>query len=187
MNILYSGEQVAAKLQRGSVVAISTMDVKGGYFKTDRKMDVAARSVASYNNSFEALVKDLKRFRKNGCRVLLLSGSRTRAKRLAEDLRDQEISAVYTEDPLREVLPGEVLTYYGHVNKGFEYPLLKFVVLSETDIFGAEKKKKKSKKLLKKIRSFGKSCSLVWIYIKNTLNLRIKTNRYLNLENEIFS
>ena len=51
-------------------------------------MDVAARGIAPYNNSFETLVKDLKQFRRNGYRVLLLSGSRTRAKRLAEDLRD---------------------------------------------------------------------------------------------------
>ncbi len=155
MDILYSGEQVAAALLSGSVITISTMDARG-YFKADLRTDVSARNVAPYNNSFEALVKDLKMFRRNGYRVLLLSGSRMRAKRLAEDLRDQEISAVYTEDPLREVLPGEVLTYYGHVNKGFEYPMLKFVVLSETDIFGAEKKKKKAKKLYQgqKIKDF---------------------------------
>lgn len=146
MDILYSGEQVAAALLTGNVITLSTMDTKG-YFKADLRTDIAARNVAPYNNSFEALVKDLKAFKRNGYRVLLLSGSRTRAKRLAEDLRDQEIAAVYTEDPMREVLPGEVLTYYGHVNKGFEYPMLKFVVLSETDIFGAEKKKKKTKKL----------------------------------------
>ncbi len=147
MNILYSGEQVAARLLQGSVVTISTMDVRNGFFKPTRRFDVDARNLAPYNNSFEALVKDLKLYRKKGYRVLLLSGSRTRAKRLAEDLRDQELSAVYTEDPMREVLSGEVLTYYGHVGKGFEYPMLKFVVLSETDIFGAEKKKKKKKKL----------------------------------------
>lgn len=156
MNILYSGEEVAAKLTGGSVVTVSTMDGRGGYFKPERKIDVAARNVAPYNNSFEALVKDLKQFKRNGYRVLLLSGSRTRAKRLAEDLRDQELTAVYTEDPFREVQPGEVLTYYGHVGKGFEYPMLKFVVLSETDIFGAEKKKKKAKKLYQgqKIKDF---------------------------------
>ena len=155
MDILYSGEQVAASLLYGNVITISTMETKG-YFMAAVKTDIAARNVAPYNNSFEALVKDLKLFKKNGYRVLLLSGSRTRAKRLAEDLRDQEISAVYTEDPMREVLAGEVLTCYGHVNKGFEYPLLKFVVLSETDIFGAEKKKKKAKKLYQgqKIKDF---------------------------------
>lgn len=147
MNILYSGEQVAAKLLHSNVVTLSTMENRGGFFKSEQKCDISARNIAPYNNSFEALIKDLKQYRKNGYRVLLLSGSRTRAKRLAEDIRDQELSAVYTEDPMREVVPGEVLTYYGHVGKGFEYPFLKFVVLSESDIFGAEKKKKKKKKL----------------------------------------
>ncbi len=156
MNLLYGGEQAAAKLQQCSVVTLSSLDNRGGYFKPGSKFDLAARSVAPYNNSFEALLKDLKLFKKKGYRVLLLSGSRTRAKRLAEDLRDQELAAVYVEDPWREVLPGEVVTYYGHVNRGFEYPLLKFVVLSETDIFGAEKKKKKRKKLYegKSIKDF---------------------------------
>lgn len=147
MDILYSGEQVAAKLSKSNLVTLATMESKTGYFKSEMKADISARSIAPYNNSFEALVKDLKRYRKEKYRVLLLSGSRTRAKRLAEDLRDQELTAVYTEDPMRQVLEGEILTYYGHVGKGFEYPLLKFVVLSETDIFGAEKKKKKKKKL----------------------------------------
>jgi transcription-repair coupling factor (superfamily II helicase) len=127
-----------------------------GFFRAEQKTDLGSRNLSSYNNSFEALVKDLKKYRQKGYRVLLLSGSRTRAKRLAEDLRDQELSAVYTEDPFREVLPGEVLTCYGHVGKGFEYPWLKFVVLSETDIFGVEKKKKKKKKLYQgqKIQDF---------------------------------
>ncbi len=147
MDILYSGEQVAARVSGYNVITLSTMESKKGYFQSDIKVDVSARNIAPYNNSFEALVKDLKRYRKNGYCVLLLSGSRTRARRLAEDLREQELSAVYTEDPFRQVQPGEIVTYYGHVGKGFEYPWLKFVVLSESDIFGAEKKKKKKRKL----------------------------------------
>ena len=147
MDLLYSSEQVTAKLLKAPVVSVATMEGRNPLFQAASKYDAASRSVASYNNSFDALVRDLKMYKKNGYRVLLLSGSRTRAKRLAEDLRDNELSAVYTEDPLREVLSGEVLTYYGHVNKGFEYPMIKFVVLCESDIFGAEKKKKKKKKL----------------------------------------
>jgi len=146
MDILFGGEQVAARLMKKNVVTFSIMDGKGGYFKPAKKYDINVRNVAPYNNSFESLVKDLKQYRKKGYRVLLLSGSRTRCERLAEDLRDQEIAAVYSKDPMRKVQPGEVLTYYGHVSRGFEYPMLKFVVLSESDIFGAEKKKKKKKK-----------------------------------------
>ncbi|MBD5458905.1 MAG: transcription-repair coupling factor, partial [Lachnospiraceae bacterium] len=140
-------EEVAAKLAGRRTVAISMMDGKNPLFKADRKFDIQARSMPSYNNSFDALVKDLTRYKKNGYRVLLLSGSRTRAKRLAEDLQEQGLSAFYSEDPEREVQPGEVMTYYGRVLKGFEYPLLKFLVISESDIFGSQKKKKKKKKI----------------------------------------
>ena len=115
-------------------------------FPTEKKFSITARSIASYNNSFELLVKDLRRYKKNGYRILLLSGSRTRAKRLAKDLAEQELTAFYSEDPERELAPGEVMTCYGHVLQGFEYPLLKYVVLSESDIFGKEKKKRKKRK-----------------------------------------
>ena len=146
MDLLFSTEQVAADMAGRRVVSVSMMEGRNPLFKVDRKYAVQARSLSSYNNSFEALVRDLAAYRRKGYRVLLLSGSRTRAKRLAEDLTEQEISAFYSEDPMREVQPGEVMTYYGRVLKGFEYPMLKFIVISESDIFGAEKKKKKRKK-----------------------------------------
>ena len=145
MDVLYGTEQVSAYLQKGALVTLAALELSNPLLKTERRFDVSAKSIAPYNNSFEALVKDLKRYKKEGYRVLLLSGSRTRAARLAEDLRDQELTAVYSQDPAREVQPGEILTYYGHVEKGFEYPLIKFVVLSESDIFGAGRKKKKSR------------------------------------------
>lgn len=147
MDVLFRGEEIAAKLAGRRTVAISMMDGRNPLFKADRKFDIQARSIPSYNNSFDALVKDLTKYKKNGCRVLLLSGSRTRAKRLAEDLQEQGLAAFYSEDPEREVQPGEVMTYYGRVLKGFEYPLLKFLVISESDIFGSQKKKKKRKKI----------------------------------------
>lgn len=146
MDVLYPALSVAAGLENGRVVSLSSMEGKNPLVKTEYKFAVQARSLPSYNNSFDALVKDLKNYKKKGYRILLLSGSRTRARRLSEDLRDQELNAFYTEDPMREVQPGEVMTAYGRVRKGFEYPLLQFMVIAESDIFGAQKKKKRKKK-----------------------------------------
>lgn len=145
-DILFPADKVAAKISGGRVVSLSAIDLRNSLIKADKKFDIGAKSVSSYNNSFESLVRDLKRYRKNGYRILLLSGSRTRAKRLAEDLRGEELTSFYGDDPFREIQPGEIMTYYGRVLKGFEYPLIKFVVISESDIFGAEKKKKRKKK-----------------------------------------
>ena len=79
--------------------------------------------------------------------MILLSSSRTRAKRLAEDLMNEELPAFYSEDFDRVLSPGEIMTGYGKVKKGYEYPAVKFVVISESDIFGSEKKKKKQVKV----------------------------------------
>lgn len=146
MELLYSVEETIAKVTSYPVVTMAAIEGRQELIKTQRQFQVTAKTVPSYNNSFELLVKDMLRYKKNGSRVVLLSGSRTRAKRLAQDLREQELTAFYSEDPMREVQPGEIMTCYGCVLKGFEYPLLKFIVIAESDIFGREKKKKKHKK-----------------------------------------
>lgn len=146
MEIFLGVDAACAKLMGRRVLSVSTLEEKGQLIKPDRKMQVTVKGVAPYRNSFELLTKDLLQYKKNKYRVILLSGSRMRAKRLAQDLREREIAAVYTEDPFREAKEGETLVLYGHVDKGFEYPLIKFVIISESDIFGVEKKKKKLKK-----------------------------------------
>ncbi len=77
----------------------------------------------------------------------MLSGSRTRAERLAKDLQEHELNAFYGSDYDRVMNPGEIMVLYGHARKGFEYPLIKFAVITESDIFGQEQKKKKKKKV----------------------------------------
>ena len=65
------------------------------------------------------------------------------------------LSSYYSDELDREVAPGEIMTAYGHVAYGYEYPMLKFTVISETDIFGKTKKKKKRKTYEgRKIQSF---------------------------------
>ena len=111
----------------------------------------------SYQNSFEMLIKDLTGWKKEGYRVILLSGSRTRASRLAEDLREYGLSAFCTDDESREVQPGEILVAFGNLHRGFAYPQIKFAVITEGDMFGKEKKKRRRKKTSyegRKIQSF---------------------------------
>ena len=56
------------------------------------------------------------------------------------------LSAFYGQDFDRVLEPGEIMVAYGHARKGFEYPFIKFAIITETDIFGKEQKKRKKKK-----------------------------------------
>lgn len=156
MRELFSCKEILAKLEKRRCISLVALDMKNPHLEIKARLNVQTKTVNPYNNSFELLVKDLARYKKNGYRVILLSGSRTRAKRLAEDLMEEGLNAFYTEDFEHIVKQGEIMTGYGKVKKGYEYPMLKFVVISESDIFGGEKKKKKRRRIYEgeKIASF---------------------------------
>ena len=156
MKALYSGSEIFAKIQRRKTVALTTLDTKVNNLEIKSKYNIFSRTVNSYNRSFELLVKDLQQYKKKKYQVILLSGSRTRAGNLAKDLQEEGLSCFYSEDYNHLVQPGEVMVAYGKLKWGFEYPDLKFVVISESDIFGGEQKRKKKRKIYQgeRIQSF---------------------------------
>lgn len=143
MDALYRAREIFAKAERMHTIALATLELSIPEMEPVQIYPLHTRTVNPYHNSFELLVKDLLQYKKKDYKVILLSGSRTRVQRLTQDLVDEGINAFYTEDYDHPVKPGEVMALYGKVKRGYEYPMLKFVVISESDIFGAEKKKKK--------------------------------------------
>lgn len=144
-NWLCSFEQLQKELNKRNCISVCALEPKQAAWKVREKFYLEVKSISAYNNSFELLVKDLHQYKKQGYRIALLSGSRTRAERLAKDLQEEGLAAFYGQDYDREICPGEIMVVYGHAKKGFEYPLIKFAVMTESDIFGQEQKKKKKK------------------------------------------
>ena len=170
--LLYPAAEILARMQKPYAVMLTGLDQKLPGMKVNQKFSIDVKNVNSYQNSFEILIKDLTRWKKEGYRVILLSASRTRASRLASDLREYDLRAYCpdgregesgnaggegagsadTGNPgavntsVRQVRPGEILVTYGNLHRGFEYPLLKFVFITEGDMFGVEKKRKRRKK-----------------------------------------
>lgn len=153
---LFSRDEIAGTLSRMRCVFLSSMELRMEGLAAVKSFYFQVRSVNAYNSSFELLTKDLRRYKKEKYSVILLCSSRTRAERMAADLRGEELNAFFSENVDRVVMPGEIMVLYGKLKRGFEYPDVKFVVLTETDIFGAEKKKRKKRKLYEgeRIQSF---------------------------------
>ncbi len=154
--LLYGAEEVTARLNGRNCVALCMLEQKSAAWEITGRYQIEARSVNPYNNSFELLVKDLKRWKREKYAVVLMCASGTRAKRLAADLQAEDLNSFYTEDPDRVVQETEIMVVHGSVHRGYEYPMVKFAVISETDIFGREKKKRKRHKTYEgqKIQNF---------------------------------
>lgn len=156
-DLLFSSKTMLAECHTSHSIFMTGLDQRLPGMTVKAKYSLTGKNLNSYQNSFEILIKDLTKWKKDGYRVVLLSASRTRASRLAGDLREYDLRAFCPEDAGRPVAPGEILVTYGKLHKGFEYPLIKFVVITEGDMFGVEKRKKKRKKYNyegKKISSF---------------------------------
>ena len=156
-DLLFSSKTVLADCHTPHSIFMTGLDQRLPGMTPKAKYSLTGKNLNSYQNSFEILIKDLTRWKKDGYRVILLSASRTRASRLAGDLREYVLRAFCPGDAGRPVAPGEIMVTYGKLHKGFEYPLIKFVVITEGDMFGVEKRKKKRKKYNyegKKISSF---------------------------------
>ena len=156
-DLLFASKTVLADCHTPHSIFMTGLDQRLPGMTPKAKYSLTGKNLNSYQNSFEILIKDLTKWKKDGYRVVLLSASRTRASRLAGDLREYDLRAFCPEDAGCPVAPGEIMVTYGKLHKGFEYPLIKFVVITEGDMFGVEKRKKKRKKYNyegKKISSF---------------------------------
>ncbi|MCI2049454.1 MAG: transcription-repair coupling factor [Lachnospiraceae bacterium] len=143
MDLLFPASGIEAGTGSYRRAALTQLGPSDELFPESARVSMHARTIAPYNNSFEALKDDLEKFRRQDCRTVILCASNSRARHLAQELTDSGITAFASDDPDRVPQAGEIETACGHVLHGFEYPDLKFIVIAETDIFSEEKKKKR--------------------------------------------
>ena len=138
--------EVYKNMQSSRLMLLSSLDYKPKMLKPVDYLRIDARSISSYNNSFEYLADDINKYKRTGYRVVLVCNSRTRAARIVADLEELGTQSYFSEDYDKEIMPGTVMVTYGNIHRGFEYPLIGFVIITENDIFTSRTRKKQKKK-----------------------------------------
>ena len=144
--MLFSPEEIRKALSAHAGVLFSALDAPKSGFKPATHFYLHTTSITAYQNNFALLVKELQAYKKKHYAVVLMSNSRTRAKRLASELMEEGINAFYSEN-YGEPLPKQmVLCTVGPLQHGFEYSECQFAIIAENDLFGAQRKKRRRKK-----------------------------------------
>ena len=153
---IFGVDEIVSMLGQYRSAGVCSLDAAAGNWKINDRLSLETREIGTYNNSFELLVKDLKKYKKEKYRGILVCPSGTRARRMASELADEGIISFYSEDTDCEIRPGQVLVQKGNLARGFSYPLGRFFIITEADVFGSRKKKKAKKHDYsgKKISSF---------------------------------
>ena len=150
--LIYGIDQIMERLDTPRTIAFSALGTNLSVLKTKQRVHFETAEVTPYNKSgFEMLLKDLQRWQSEQYQIVLLSPSRTRASRLAQNLRDYDLRAYCPDVPeAAEAEVGAIMVMFGVLNTGYQFPAERFVLLTEGDMFGntnAVQKKRKQKKL----------------------------------------
>jgi len=155
VDILYGRMALNHKIQTYPVVSLSSLNHKENFIQSRYKTEMQVKSTIPYHNSFELLIKDIHAWVENHYKIVLLSASRTRVSRMVELLRERDIKAYEHLDMQTDLTEGTVAVTHGSLHRGFIYPQIRLVVLTETEVVGKKKKYRRKKfKEGKKLQSF---------------------------------
>lgn len=133
-------------------VITNSVILKGeAYFKPKAIFNFSMKATDNYRGKMELLAEDLNHYKYRGYKIILLSGTSERGLRLKDSLEDLGFVSSFSGDRSGEIKSNQAIISPGTIHGGFEYSDLKLIVISDKDIFGAQKKKfRKTKKDKKK-------------------------------------
>ena len=144
---IFSAELIMEKALSVRSLLIAALDEPLKEFGADKSFHFNTAAVGQYKDSFEMLISDIRNYQKNGYRITVLTPSRTRASRIAEELRNYDIRAFCPDEGTKEELKqGETEVVQGSLKQGFIYTDIKYVLMTEADMFGRSAIKKRRKK-----------------------------------------
>ncbi len=140
-----SYSDVVNAAEKRNLIALSALSSTCPDFRIKEELKITGKGISSYSGNIEFLVSDINRWREEGVKTVILGGSTARAKKIVEMLSDRDIKASYNASP--EILSEKYVTVMpGSVTYGFEYPLIGVAVVSDSEIFAAEKKKRRTRR-----------------------------------------
>ncbi|CAK7018801.1 transcription-repair coupling factor [uncultured Phascolarctobacterium sp.] len=111
------------------------------HFKNFTDVTVPVRSVAPYNRNLELLTGDLQGWLADGQIPVVMMSSDIKARGLADSLQSRNLNAAFIKD--EELLrPGRISVISGELTAGFRFWNESWLLLTENDIFGMQKKRR---------------------------------------------
>lgn len=131
---------ISARLQNLPLISLNSLTHSAITYSYKSIFNFSTKTTVSLHGKIDFLYSDLAERQKDGATVVVLASNRARGENLAGTLNEKGIKCRYMHDA-GEFEKGETIIMRGEGGKGFEYPELNFVFISDREIFDAVKKK----------------------------------------------
>ena len=142
--LLLAPTDAISRLGEGQCAMFFALTRTYGLIRPKELFRFEARPIPSYQSGDEALAEDIKSYKKSGYTTLVYAGAN--AERVHGRLMDLKAETAIAQSLKRAPVRGESLTVGEYLPRGFEYPEIKFALITEKEIFGTARKKATEKK-----------------------------------------
>ena len=155
-DIYYSLEEINSQINSKQVITSSNILKDNVNFKPKAIVSFTVKGIQNFHSKLDILSESLDHYKYRGYKVIILSGSKERGENLVKELKERNIESSFIENGDTEIKSGQVFVTPGSISAGYEYTTLKFAIISDKEVFGSNKKKRKAKarKDAKPIESF---------------------------------
>lgn len=127
----------------GGHIFCSFLQQKLSGMTTKEALGLTTKSMASFERQIPLLMDEIQHWLKAGNAVVLVMNNQQRTEALQRALGEAAIPAA--AGTVLEPLPGQVLLLKGLLSEGFELPHSRFVIVTERNIFGQQKRRLRRK------------------------------------------
>ena len=143
--LLLRYDELLTHLRKHSVVLMDSFmrtlpDFRPGYL-----IKMEGMPSIGYAGNIKMLAERINELRSRNYRIVLMAGGVARGERLAHALKEFECFAFFYDKAPETIKPGVVIILPTAIGKGFQYDDIGLWVVSETDIFGANKQRTKGR------------------------------------------
>lgn len=148
----YAG--LALILDKYTGVSMSTLSRSVPLMKPVQTVSFSSKTLSAYTSGPEYMVDDILFWKKSGFRIVVLLSSETKIHNMSEALLEKGIAASVADGGARVPDFGEVYILKGSLERGFEYPTIKTVVLTDGEETSRRRRRPKSASSRDTIKSF---------------------------------
>ncbi len=132
-------------LDKMKLVSLASLSA-GEQLNYTKAFDFQGRDITDFQ-SLEQLTHQIDDWKKSDHTTVILAGTNSTAQRISREMRENGVENTYVES-LKDtnINSGQVILTTGTLSGSFEYPLIKFVVISDRKLLGEKKKSKKPSK-----------------------------------------
>ncbi len=140
-------EEIYDGLAARQAIYFSFMPRQAPFVRPQNIVNFTAKSMNSFMGRTGMIAGEIKNWRRNGNAVVLLVTGTDRARHLLDSLREEKLEVYYMSTLKNKVQAGSVVITHGQLSSGFELVNARLVVITEEEIFGRRKRRRREPKV----------------------------------------